>query len=78
MNKEKLPSTQSDIVGGPMAPAPNTPVDVVDIQFRTGAKVYFFDPAGIEVKTGDHVIIETTRGPEYGICAVGNHQATVY
>ena len=74
MNKEKLPSTQSDILGGPMAPAPNTPVDVVDIQFRTGAKVYFFDPAGIEVKTGDHVIIETTRGPEYGICAVGNHQ----
>ena len=49
------------------------PVEVVDIQFRQGQKVYYFDPAGLEVKTGDHVIIDTARGPEYGICAGGNH-----
>lgn len=74
MNEQKHCTAQSDIVGGPMAPDPNTPVEVVGIQFRTGAKVYFFDPAGIAVKTGDHVIIETTRGPEYGICTAGNHK----
>ena len=49
-------------------------VDVVDIQFRQGQKVYYFDPAGHTVKTGDHVIIDTARGPEFGICAGGNHQ----
>ena len=49
-------------------------VEVVDIQFRQGQKVYYFDPAGHTVKTGDHVIIDTARGPEYGICAGGNHK----
>ncbi len=50
-----------------------TCVEVVDIQFRPGQKIYFFDPAGIACKTGDHVIIDTARGPEFGICASGNH-----
>ncbi len=49
-------------------------VEVVDIQFRPGQKVYFFDPAGLTLQSGDHVIIETARGPEYGICAAGNHE----
>ena len=48
-------------------------VEVVDIQFRQGQKVYYFDPAGISCKQGDHVIIDTARGPEFGICAGGNH-----
>ena len=52
----------------------DTAVEVVDIQFRSGQKVYYFDPAGISCKTGDHVIIDTARGPEYGICAGGNHK----
>ena len=52
--------------------APET-VQVVDIQFRPGQKVYFFDPAGLQLKQGDHVIIETARGPEYGTVAAGNH-----
>ena len=46
---------------------------VVDIQFRPGQKIYFFDPNGIACKAGDHVIIDTARGPEYGICTGGNH-----
>ena len=54
-------------------PAPDTQVEVVDIQFRPGQKVYFFDPAGMQIRTGDHVIIDTARGPEFGICAGGNH-----
>ena len=70
MNEQKHRHTHGDSV----APARNTPVEVVDIQFRTGAKVYYFDPAGIAIKTGDHVIIETARGPEYGICTAGNHK----
>ncbi len=49
-------------------------VEVVDIQFRPGQKVYYFDPAGLKLNTGDHVIIDTARGPEFGICAAGNHK----
>ena len=52
---------------------PDQQVQVVDIQFRPGQKVYFFDPAGKEYAAGDHLIIDTARGPEYGICTAGNH-----
>jgi len=55
-------------------PHPESSVEVVDIQFRAGQKVYYFDPAGFVCKAGDHVIIDTARGPEYGICAGGNHR----
>ena len=54
------------------APTPAT-VEVVDIQFRPGQKIYYFDPNGLTCKQGDHVIIDTARGPEFGICAGGNH-----
>ena len=48
-------------------------VQVVDIQFRSGQKIYYFDPAGIDCKAGDHVIIDTARGPEFGTCVAGIH-----
>ncbi len=48
-------------------------VQVVDIQFRPGQKIYYFDPAGKVYQTGDHVIIDTARGPEFGLCTGGNH-----
>ena len=48
-------------------------VEVVDIQFRPGQKVYYFDPAGVVCRAGDHVIIDTARGAEYGYCVAGNH-----
>ena len=50
-----------------------TSVEVVDIQFRPGQKIYFFDPDGVHFETGDHVIIDTARGAEFGIVAGGNH-----
>ncbi|MBQ4600206.1 MAG: stage 0 sporulation family protein [Oscillospiraceae bacterium] len=51
-------------------------VEVVDIQFRPGQKVYFFDPAGITCQAGQSVIIDTARGAEYGICTAGNHMVS--
>ena len=51
----------------------NQTAEVVDIQFRPGQKVYYFDPAGQTFQAGDHVIIDTARGPEFGYCAGGNH-----
>ena len=49
-------------------------VEVVDIQFRPGQKIYYFDPRGLRCKAGDHVIIDTARGDEYGTCTSGNHK----
>ena len=56
---------------------PETEVEVVDIQFRPGQKIYFFDPDGVAFSAGDHVIIDTARGAEYGICVAGNHTIPV-
>ena len=53
--------------------SPDTPVEVVDIQFRPGQKIYFFDPDGVSYAAGDHVIIDTARGAEFGTAVNGNH-----
>ena len=57
------------------APLPER-VTVVDIQFRSGSKVYFFDPGELELKAGDHVIMDTARGHEFGYCSGGNHEVS--
>ena len=51
-----------------------TAVEVVDIQFRPGQKIYYFDPNGLTLKAGDHVIIDTARGAEFGTVTGGNHK----
>ena len=53
--------------------APAETAEVVDIQFRPGQKIYFFDPDGVTYQAGDHVIMDTARGAEFGICTGGNH-----
>ena len=59
-----------EIINVPELPAE---VQVVDIQFRPGQKIYYFDPDGIDCRAGDHVIIDTARGPEFGTCIAGAH-----
>ena len=44
----------------------NNMIEVVSVSFRTAGKVYYFRPAGLPVKRGLHVIVETARGTEYG------------
>lgn len=46
-------------------------VKVIGVRFRTAGKIYFFDPGKLKIKKGDHVIVETARGIEYGT-VVGN------
>lgn len=57
-----------------MKVSPEQTVEVVDIQFRPGQKIYYFDPNGLTFQAGEHVIIDTARGAEYGICAGCNHK----
>jgi len=41
-------------------------IKVIGVRFRTAGKVYFFDPLEYDIKRGDHVIVETARGVEFG------------
>ena len=46
-------------------------IKVVGVRFRAAGKIYFFDPLNFDINKGDHVIVETARGVEYGT-VVGN------
>ena len=47
---------------------------VVGIKFRTGQKIYYFDPNGETFKEGDNAILETARGQEFGKVVFGNKE----
>lgn len=41
-------------------------IKVVGVRFRTAGKIYYFDPKDYTIAVGDHVIVETARGVEFG------------
>lgn len=47
------------------------PVKVVGVRFKIAGKVYYFDPGEISLEKGNNVVVETTRGIEYGEIVVG-------
>lgn len=46
---------------------------IVSVRFRQSGKTYYFDPGSIDIKTGDYVIVETSRGTECGEVMQGIH-----
>ena len=47
---------------------------VVGVRFRQVGKIYFFAPGKYSVETGQHVIVETARGVEYGQVVLGERE----
>ncbi len=48
--------------------------DVVGIRFKRAGRIYYFDPAGIDVEVDDYVVVETTRGLEVGHVVISPKQ----
>lgn len=46
-------------------------VKIIGVRFRKAGKIYFFSPAEYEIECGQHVIVETARGIEYGSVVFG-------
>ena len=46
-------------------------IKVVGVRFRSAGKIYYFDPQKLDIKKGEHVIVETARGVEYGNVVLG-------
>ena len=44
---------------------------IIGVRFRKSGKVYYFDPSGFSINKGNHVIVETARGVEYGTVVLG-------
>lgn len=40
--------------------------EVVGVRFRRAGRIYYFDPGTLELKPGQEVIVETSRGLEFG------------
>ena len=49
-------------------------VDVVGIRFKKVGKIYYFDGDGREYSQGEHVIVETSRGIEYGTVVIAKKE----
>ncbi len=46
-------------------------IKVIGVRFRKTGKIYYFDPVGLDIEAGQHVIVETARGVEYGSVVLG-------
>ncbi len=51
-------------------------VEVVGVRFKQTGKIYYFAPSGISFDAGDGVIVETSRGQEYGFVAMANRMVS--
>ncbi|SDB30142.1 Cell fate regulator YaaT, PSP1 superfamily (controls sporulation, competence, biofilm development) [Ruminococcaceae bacterium FB2012] len=49
-------------------------IKIIGVRFKSVGKIYYFDPAGLEIKMGDSVIVETARGVECGEVALVDHE----
>lgn len=50
--------------------------EVVGVRFKKAGKIYYFDPGEFDVQRGDHVIVETARGVEYGQVVIGKKKVS--
>lgn len=46
-------------------------VTIVGVRFKRAGKIYYFIPGDYALTIGDHVIVETARGIEYGTVVLG-------
>ena len=51
--------------------------EIVGIRFKKAGKVYYFDPAGIDLEANDYVVVKTTRGLELGYVIIAPRQVLV-
>ncbi len=48
--------------------------EIVGVRFKRAGKVYYFDPAGTDLKANDYVVVKTTRGLELGQVVISPKQ----
>lgn len=46
-------------------------IKVVGVRFKKAGKIYYFDPADMNIQKDTYVVVETARGIEFGECVIG-------
>lgn len=67
---EEIRGDASDVPAPPLTE--DGKYEIIGVRFRKSGKIYYFSPNGEQVSEEDPVIVETSRGIEYGITAVAN------
>ena len=49
-------------------------IEVIGVRFRKNGKIYFFSPSELPIEIGQNVIVETSRGVEYGKVVLGKRE----
>ena len=49
-------------------------VKVTGVRFKKMGKIYYFDPGELEMENGIHVVVETSRGIEYGLVVIAEKE----
>ena len=49
---------------------------VIGVRFKKIGKIYYFDPLGKQIEVGEHVIVETARGIEFGDVVLSNREVS--
>lgn len=46
-------------------------MNVIGVRFKSTKKIYYFNPNGLDIKKNDNVVVETSRGIEFGQTVIG-------
>lgn len=49
-------------------------IKVIGVRFKKAGKIYYFDPADMNIQKDTYVVVETARGIEFGECVIGIKQ----
>ncbi len=78
-DKDLIEETQDNVkISESTANAPeleeNGKTEIVGVRFKKNGKTYYFAPAGLKLSQDTRVIVDTSRGQEYGFVAVSNRE----
>ena len=48
--------------------------EIVGIRFKRAGRIYYFDPAGIDLEVNNYVVVKTARGLELGWVVIAPKQ----
>lgn len=74
--EEALPLVEKNELPTEEAPAEEKMVEIVGVGFRTAGKTYYFAPKQFKLKAGENVIVETSRGVEFGRITLSNREVS--
>lgn len=72
MNEENINQNNEILNADETAAASPEQFEIVGVRFKNNGKIYYFAPGDLKLDVDMHVIVETSRGMEFGFVAIAN------